>query len=58
MINDECYLITFGAFEYVNIQSNKRVPHRKYFKEIVKFKNPLNITDEVKFFTLFIIWLN
>ena len=46
MFNDECYLITFGAFEYDNIQSKKKVPHRKYFKEIVKFKNPLNIKDK------------
>ena len=46
LFNDECYLITFGAFEY-DIQSNKIVPHRKYFKEIVKFKNPLNIKDEL-----------
>ncbi len=28
------------------MQSNKIVPHRKYFKEIVKFKNPLNIKDK------------
>ena len=46
LFNDDCYLITFGAFEYDNMQSNKKVPHRKYFKEIVKFKNPLNIQDE------------
>ena len=46
MFNDQCYLITFGPFEYDNIQSNKRVPLRKYFKDIVKFKNTLNITDE------------
>lgn len=46
LFNDDCYLITFGAFEYDNVQSNKKVPHRKYFKDIVKFKNPLNIQDE------------
>ena len=46
LFDDECYLITFGALEY-DIQSNKIVPHRKYFKEIVKFKNPLNIKDEI-----------
>ena len=45
LFDDECYLITFGAFEH-DIQSNKIVPHRKYFKEIVKFKNPLNIKDQ------------
>ena len=45
LFDDECYLITFGALEN-DIQSNKIVPHRKYFKEIVKFKNPLNINDE------------
>ena len=44
LFDDECYLITFGAFEH-DSQSNKSVPHRKYFKEIVKFKNPLNIHD-------------
>ena len=44
LFDDECYLITFGAFEH-DPQSNKLVPHRKYFKEIVKFKNPLNIRD-------------
>ena len=44
LFDDECYLITFGAFEH-DFQSNKVVPHRKYFKEIVKFKNPLNIRD-------------
>ena len=46
LFNDECYLITFGALEH-DSQSNKTVPHRKYFKEIVKFKNPLNIKDQV-----------
>ena len=45
LFNDECYLITFGALEH-DLQSNKTVPHRKYFKEIVKFKNPLNIKDQ------------
>ena len=45
LFDDECYLITFGAFEH-DMQSNKIVPHRKYFKEIVKFKNPLNIKDK------------
>jgi len=45
LFNDECYLITFGALEH-DSQSNKTVPHRKYFKEIVKFKNPLNIKDQ------------
>ena len=45
LFDDECYLITFGALEH-DSQSNKTVPHRKYFKEIVKFKNPLNIKDQ------------
>ena len=44
LFDDECYLITFGAFEY-DFQTNKIVPHRKYFKEIVKFKNPLKLRD-------------
>lgn len=44
LLDDECYLITFRAFEH-DIQTNKIVPHRKYFKEIVKFKNPLNIKN-------------
>ena len=45
LFNDECYLITFGALEY-DFKLNKIVPHRKYFREIVKFKNPLNINDK------------
>ena len=45
LLNDECYLITFGALEY-DFDAFKIVPHRKYFKEVVKFKNPLNIEDE------------
>ena len=45
LIEDEYYLITFGALEY-DFETMKSVPHRKYFKEIVKFKNPLNITDQ------------
>ena len=44
LFDDECYLITFGALEH-DPQTNKNVPHRKYFKEIVKFKNPLNIKE-------------
>ena len=44
LLNDECYLITFGALEH-DAQTNKIIPHRKYFKEIVKFKNPLNINE-------------
>ena len=43
LFNDDCYLITFGALEY-DFQSKKIVPHRRYFKEVVKFKNPLNLT--------------
>ena len=44
LFDDNNYLITFGALEH-ETQSNRIIPHRKYFKEIVKFKNPLNITD-------------
>ena len=44
LFDDSNYLITFGALEHES-QSNKIIPHRKYFKEIVKFKNPLNIDD-------------
>ena len=44
LFSDDNYLITFGALEHES-QSNNIIPHRKYFKEIVKFKNPLNITD-------------
>ena len=43
LLNDDCFLITFGALEY-DFQSKKIVPHRHYFTEVVKFKNPLNIT--------------
>ena len=45
LIDDEYYLITFGALEY-DFETMKSVPHRKYFKEIVKFKNPLNIENK------------
>ena len=45
LIEDEYYLITFGALEY-DFETMKTVPHRKYFKDIVKFKNPLNIKDQ------------
>lgn len=45
LLDDECYLITFGALEY-DFDVFKIVPHRKYFKDVVKFKNPLNIDDE------------
>jgi hypothetical protein len=38
-------LIIFGALEY-DFETMKTVPHRKYFKNIVKFKNPLNIQDQ------------
>ena len=44
LMDDNNYLTTFGALEHEN-QSNRIIPHRKYFKEIVKFKNPLNIQD-------------
>ena len=45
LIDDNLYLITFGALEY-DFETMKSVPHRKYFKDIVKFKNPLNIDDQ------------
>ena len=45
LMKDEYYLITFGALEY-DFETMKTVPHRKYFKDIVKFKNPLNIQDQ------------
>ena len=46
LFDDDNYLIIFGALEHDN-QSNRIIPHRKYFKEIVKFKNPLNIRDPI-----------
>ena len=45
LLNDEHYLITFGAFEF-DLETQKVIPHRKYFKEIVKFKNILNLNNE------------
>ena len=39
LMKDEYYLITFGALEY-DFETMKTVPHRKYFHNIVKFKNP------------------
>ena len=48
LFDDNNYLTTFGALEHEN-QSNRIIPHRKYFKEIVKFKNPLNIQDPLMF---------
>ena len=45
LMDDELYLITFGALEY-DFETMKSIPHRKYFKTIVKFKNPLNIKNE------------
>ena len=45
LLDDELYLITFGALEY-DFETMKSIPHRKYFKNIVKFKNPLNIKNE------------
>ena len=44
LMDDNYYLITFGALEY-DYETYKFVPHRKYFKEIVRFKNILNITE-------------
>ena len=45
LVDDNLYLITFGALEY-DFETMKSVPHRKYFKDIVKFKNLLNIDDQ------------
>ena len=45
LIKDEYYLITFGALEY-DFEEMKTVPHRIYFKNIVKFENILNLEDE------------
>ena len=45
LLNDDHYLITFGAFEF-DFETQKVIPHRKYFKEIVKFNNILNIKDK------------
>ena len=45
LIKDEFYLITFGALEY-DFETMKTIPHRKYFKDYVKFENILNIEDE------------
>ena len=44
LLDDKLYLITFGALEY-DFETMKSIPHRKYFKNIVKFKNPLNIKN-------------
>ena len=46
LFDDDNYLISFGALEYDN-QSYKIIPHRKYFTDIVKFKNPLNLKDPI-----------
>ena len=45
LVNDEFYNTTFAALEY-EIESNKKINHRSYFKEIAQFKNILNIEDE------------
>ena len=45
LLNDEHYLITFGAFEF-DLETQKVIPHRKYFKEKVKFKNILNLNNK------------
>ena len=45
LIDDKYYLVTFGALEY-DFETMKLVPHRTYFKQIVKFKNPLNIKEQ------------
>ena len=45
LIDDKYYLVTFGALEY-DFETMKLVPHRTYFKQIVIFKNPLNIKEQ------------
>ena len=45
LLNDENYLTIFGALEY-DFETYKIVPHRKYFTEIVKFKNLLDIKNK------------
>ena len=45
LLNDENYLTVFGALEY-DFETYKIVPHRKYFTEIVKFKNLLDIKNK------------
>jgi protein phosphatase-4 regulatory subunit 3 len=45
LMNDDNYLTVFGALEY-DFETNKIVPHRKYFTDIVKFKNLLDIQNK------------
>ena len=54
LLNDELYLITFGALECKilfiyhivdDFESQKMIKHRQFFKEVAKFKNILNIED-------------
>jgi hypothetical protein len=44
LLNDELYLITFGALEH-DLESQKTIKHRSFFKEQSQFKNIINITD-------------
>jgi hypothetical protein len=44
LLSDKLYLTTFGAFEY-DFESQKTWQHRQYFKEVVKFKNILDINN-------------
>ena len=46
LLDDECYLITFGALEYEIETQEKISNHRDFFLKKAKFKNPLNITDK------------
>lgn len=44
LVSDNFYNITFGALEY-DLESQKKISHRNYFKDIAKFKNILNIDN-------------
>ena len=44
LLSDKLYLTTFGAFEY-DFECQKTWQHRQYFKEVVKFKNILEINN-------------
>ena len=45
LVSDEFYTITFGALEY-DLESQKKIRHRTYFKDVAKFKNVLNIDNK------------
>lgn len=45
LVSDEFYTITFGALEY-DLESQKKIRHRMYFKDVAKFKNVLNLDNK------------